>query len=195
MIEVMTGRDADPRYEREPDRHRTEMRFADYIDMVYSGKVTNDYYLVANNAFLQRPAAEPLLEDFAAFPEYLNPAAASDQSFLWFGPAGTVTPLHHDTSNILMAQVVGRKHYRLVPASQWHFVYNNTGVFSDVDCESPDFNRHSDFRKATVIDVILEPGEVLFMPVGWWHHARALDVSMTISFTNFVFPNYFNWEP
>ena len=31
------------------------MRFADYIDMVYSGRVTNDYYLVANNAFSSGP--------------------------------------------------------------------------------------------------------------------------------------------
>jgi ribosomal protein L16 Arg81 hydroxylase len=50
------------------------------------------------------------------------------------------------------------------------------------------------FRQATVINLILQPGEVLFMPVGWWHHVRALDVSVTVSFTNFVFPNHFKWE-
>lgn len=193
MVEVMTGRDADPQYEMNGRKHRTELRFADYIDMVYSGKVTNDYYMVANNAFFQRPEAQPLLGDFTAFQEYLNPPTASRQCFLWFGPAGTVTPLHHDTSNILMAQVVGRKRYRLIPASQWEYVYNSGGVFSDVDCERPDLNRFPKFRHATVVDVVVEPGEVLFMPVGWWHHARALDVSMTVSFTNFVFPNYFTW--
>jgi ribosomal protein L16 Arg81 hydroxylase len=46
-----------------------------------------------------------------------------------------------------------------------------------------------------VADVILEPGETLFMPVGWWHHARALDVSITVTFTSFIYPNHFNWEP
>jgi LPS sulfotransferase NodH len=194
MVEVMTGRNADPKYEMNARKHRTEVRFADYVDMVYSGKITNDYYLVANNAFLQRPEARPLLEDFTAFPEYLDPAAAGRQCFLWFGPAGTITPLHHDTSNILMAQVVGRKRYRLVPPAQWQYVYNSTGVFSDVDCEKPDLSRHPKFRNATIINILVEPGEVLFVPVGWWHHVRALDVSMTISFTNFVFPNYFTWE-
>jgi ribosomal protein L16 Arg81 hydroxylase len=194
MIEVMTGRDADPKYELNGWKHRTELRFSDYIDKEYSGKVTNDYYMVPNNAFFQRPEAAPLLQDFTAFPEYLKPATAGRQCFLWFGPAGTVTPLHHDTSNILMAQVVGRKRYRLVPASQWQYVYNSTGVFSDVDCEKPDLNRHPKFRDATIIETILEPGEVLFMPVGWWHHVRALEVSMTVSFTNFVFPNHFTWE-
>jgi LPS sulfotransferase NodH len=194
MVEVMTGRDADPKYETNGQKHRTELRFADYIDMVYSGKVSNDYYMVANNAFFQRPEAQPLLEDFTAFPEYLNPATAGRQCFLWFGPAGTVTPLHHDTSNILLAQVAGRKLYRLIPASQWQYVYNSSGVFSDVDCGRPDLNRYPKFRDATVIDVVVEPGEVLFMPVGWWHYVRALEVSMTVAFTNFLFPNHFTWE-
>jgi LPS sulfotransferase NodH len=194
MIEIMAGRDADPKYETNARKHRTQLRFADYIDMVYSGKVTNDYYLVANNAFFQRPEARPLLQDFTAFPEYLNPTTDGRQCFLWFGPGGTVTPLHHDTSNILIAQVAGRKRYRLVPALQWQYVYNRAGVFSDVDCENPNLDRHPRFRNASITDIVVEPGEVLFMPVGWWHLVRALDVSMTVSFTNFVFPNHFTWE-
>jgi LPS sulfotransferase NodH len=193
-IEVMTGRDADPRYEMNPRKHRTELRFANYVDMVYSGKATNDYDMVASNGFFQRPGTQRLLQDFAAFPEYLKPIVAGRQCALWFGPAGTVTPLHHATNNILLAQVVGRKRYLLVPASQWQCVYNRAGVFSDVDCENPDLLRHPRFRDATIIDIVVEPGEALFMPVGWWRHVRALEVSMTISFTNFLFPNHFTWE-
>jgi len=193
-VEVMTGRDADPHYERYARKHRAELRFADYVDMAYSGRATNDYHMVASNGFFQRPGAQPFLADLTAFPEYLRPATDGRQCFLWFGPAGTVTPLHHDTSNILLAQVKGRKRVRLVPAAQWQHVYNSSGVFSDVDCERPDLVRYPRFRQATVIDLVVEPGEVLFVPVGWWHHVRALDVSMTISFTNFVFPNHFTWE-
>ncbi len=192
-VEVMTGRDADPRFEMNGARHRTQLRFADYVYRVDSGKDTNDYCMVAQNGFLQRPKARPLLDDFTVFADYLHPTAEGSQCFLWFGPAGTVMPLHYEKRNILFAQVVGRKRYRVIPASQWQFVYNSTGVFSDVDCERPDLRRHPKFRDASVIDVVLYPGEVLFMPVGWWHHVRALDVSMTVSFTNFVFPNSFTW--
>ena len=93
-----------------------------------------------------------------------------------------------------MARVVGRKRYRLIPPEHWQYVYNNVGVFSDVDCEAPDLAQHPEFRHATVTEVVLEPGEALFMPVGWWHQARALDVSMTVAFTNFAYPNHFSWE-
>jgi len=194
IIEVMTDRKTDPKYEVNAQKHRTEMRFADYIHMVYSGRVTNDYYMVANNAFFQRPETRVLLNDCVPFSEYLDPEVGARQCFFWFGPKGTVTPLHHDTSNILIAQVTGHKRFLVIPASQWDHVYNSSGVFSDVDCERPDLSRHPKFREATVIDVVMGPGEVLFMPVGWWHHVRALDISMTVSFTNFLFPNHFTWR-
>ena len=47
------------------------------------------------------------------------------------------------------------------------------------------------FRNVTVIDVEIGPGDLLFLPVGWWHHVRGLDTSITMTFTNFVFDNDF----
>ena len=194
-VEVMTGRCADSLYEINARRHRTQMRFDAYIDMVHSGKVTNDYYLTARNLFFQNPDMRVLLNNLAPLPrQYLTPHVDGRRCFLWYGPAGTVTPLHHDTMNILIAQVAGRKRFRLIPPEYRRYLYNNIGVFSDVDCESPDLARHPEFRHARVADIILEPGQALFMPVGWWHHARALDVSMTVTFTNFIHPNRFTSE-
>ena len=44
-----------------------------------------------------------------------------------------------------------------------------------------------------MLDVVLEAGEVLFLPAGWWHQVRSLDMSITVTFMNFVFPNRFDW--
>ena len=192
-VEIMSGRDADPRYELNIQPHRKSVRFGDYVDTVFGGGATNDHYLVANNDFFRRPGCRPLLNDLTVFEEYLDPSALDGRCFLWFGPGGTVTPLHHDACNIMMAQVFGRKHFYIIPAEQWQYVYNTTSYFSDVDCEHPDFGRWPDFRHATVIEMTLEPGEVMFMPVGWWHHVKTIEPSAMITFTNFVFPNSFEW--
>ncbi len=64
---------------------------------------------------------------------------------------------------------------------------------SDIDCEQPDFVRSPGFCHATVLDVTISPGEVLFIPVGWSHHVRALDPSISVSFTNFAFSNNYRW--
>lgn len=192
-IEIMFGRNADPNYEINAGQHRRRMPFGNYLDLVESGDATNDYYLVANNGFFKQPAASRLLNDIECFSEYLDPERLADHVFFWYGPSGTVTPLHHDTSNIFMAQVRGRKRVRLISPNDSEFLYNDIGVFSPVDCDAPDLNRWPQYRKARVIEVDLQPGEVLFLPVGWWHHVRAIDVSLTISFTNFLFPNRYEW--
>ena len=193
IVEIMSGRTKDPHYEINSRKHKTEVRFGDYVDMVTAGGESNDVYLVANNGFFSRPELRPLYDDIRCFPEYLDPGKAANQVHFWFGPAGTVTPLHHDLMNIFMAQVLGRKRILLISPDQTHRLYNEVGVFSDIDCDYPDDQRHPLYRDVLSKQVILEPGEVLFLPVGWWHHVKALDVSVTVTFTNFVHPNEFQW--
>ncbi len=192
-VEVMFGRSSDPRYEINLEQHRKQMRFGDYIEMLMRGGETNDYYMVANNRVLEGSELHPLLADIEMFPEYLNLDSWAGRVFLWFGPKGTVTPLHHDTMNIFMAQIYGEKHVTLISPDQTHLVYNHFGVYSDVDCENPDFEKHPLFQGVDKIEIVLRPGEVLFLPVGWWHHVRALDIGITLSFMNFVFPNEYQW--
>ena len=50
-----------------------------------------------------------LLDDFEIPTEYFDPAHVNGQVFFWFGPGGTVTPLHHDVVNVLFVQMYGRK--------------------------------------------------------------------------------------
>lgn len=193
-VEIQSGRNADPDYELNVERHRKTVKFADYIDRVVSGTETNDYYMVANNGNLDRPEMKGLLDDIELFPEYLNPNETRGRVFFWFGPAGTVTPLHHDPVNLFLAQVSGRKSIRMIPPCQTPFIYNHVGVFSRVDLENPDYQNYPLFKNIKPIELILEPGETIFIPVGWWHHVRALDMSLSVSMTNFVFPNHYDWK-
>jgi ribosomal protein L16 Arg81 hydroxylase len=190
-VEIMAGRDANLRYDLEPDRYRRSIRFSEFIDRIYSGVDTNDSYLVANNGFFSNPAASRLQGDFAPPAEYLSPQQSASNCFLWLGPAGAVTRLHYDSCNILAALVMGRKRFKFISPGQTQYLYNEEGVFSSVDCETPNFVKHPDFRKVSIIDVTIEAGETLFIPVGWWHHVRTLEVSGMVSFTNFVVPNSF----
>jgi hypothetical protein len=193
-VQVMFGRENDPNYEINSESHKIDMKFAEYANMVISGGETNDYYLVANNGFLDRPEAQTLNQQVPQFPEYLDGSASQRKVFLWFGPGGTVTPLHHDVMNILVAQIFGRKRFTLISPEQSPYVYNEIGVYSQVDCKNPDYARYPLYRYATPMDVTLEPGDVLFLPVGWWHHVESLDVSIMLSYTNFKFPNQYEWS-
>jgi ribosomal protein L16 Arg81 hydroxylase len=116
------------------------------------------------------------------------------KQFLWFGPKGAISPLHGDRLNVFMTQVIGRKRVKLISSEALHLVYNFenfAGFFSEVDVEKPDLERYPRFAEPEIIDVVLEPGEALLIPVGWWHHVRSLDVSISVSLTNFLFQNDF----
>jgi len=57
------------------------------------------------------------------------------------------------------------------------------GVYSPVDPEHPDLDAFPEFAEASVKEVVISPGEALFIPVGFWHHVRSLEVSISVSFT------------
>jgi len=189
MVEIMAARETNPLYEMQDKKHRRNVRFSEFVDMVVSANESNDYYITARNDFFGRPGTKALLKDMVMFPEYLNNDNPGYGVFLWFGPKGTITPLHHDPMNIFMAQVQGRKQIKIIPSNEIDLIYNHYSVYSQVDISNPDYDKFPNFRQATVIDLELAPGEVLFLPVGWWHYVKALDRSMTVSFINFIFPN------
>ena len=184
MVEVMSNRDADPDFEINCNAHRSQMRFADYVDHVFHGR-GNNTYMVANNGFMQTPAGRVLLTDAPPFTEYLLPETGRG-IHMWFGPAGTVTPLHHDTCDILLCQVIGAKRVRIMEPEQREWLYNQRGVFSEVDYEAPDLARFPLFARAMAAEIILNAGEALFLPVNWWHIVRSLTPSISVSFTNFI---------
>jgi hypothetical protein len=194
QVEIMAGRESDVRYEVNSEAHKCTVRFRQYIDMVTGASATNDFYLVANNNLLDRPTMRVLLDDVEVHPAYLDPADTEGNVFLWFGPKGTVTPLHHDLQNIMFVQVYGTKRVTLVSPFASHRVYNEVSVFSEVDPENPDYDRHPRFAGVSKVDVLVRPSEALFIPVGWWHQVEALEVAISVSFTNFAFPNAYEWQ-
>ncbi|NES98124.1 MAG: cupin-like domain-containing protein, partial [Desertifilum sp. SIO1I2] len=194
QVEIQFDRNSDPLYEINCERHKKTVAMSEYVDMIVQGGESNNYYMVANNRNVEREDFKGIMDDIVMFPELLNPQDTSGRVFFWFGPAGTITPLHHDPVNLIMAHVSGRKRWRLISPEQTPFMYNYVGVFSKVDCENPDYNRYPLYKNVKIIEEVLEPGEIIFIPVGWWHQVKALDISLSMSFTNFVFPNYFNWQ-
>jgi ribosomal protein L16 Arg81 hydroxylase len=105
-----------------------------------------------------------------------------------------VTPLHHDTANVLFCQAFGKKKITLFPAFELFLTHDaHHGVHSPIDLDHPDLEAYPQFSEAMRKEVELSPGEGLLIPLGWWHHVRALDVSISVSFTNFRRPNYYDW--
>jgi hypothetical protein len=192
-VQVQSGRDSDADYEVNKVRLRRDTNFAAFLDRIASSGSTNDEYLTASNELLRRTEFAGLLAEVGPLPDFCDSAALPRSASLWIGPAGTRTPLHHDTLMLLHTQVVGRKRWRFVSPLSSPRLYNDFDVYSPVDFEALDLGRFPDAARAKVLDVVVEPGETIFLPLAWWHQVSSLDKCISLSFTNLDVPNTFDF--
>ena len=54
--------------------------------------------------------------------------------------------------------------------------------YSRFDPEKPDYDRFPLSRQVQPLEVILEPGDAIYLPSRWWHQVRSLDSSVSLNF-------------
>jgi len=82
--------------------------------------------------------------------------------------------------------VIGAKYVRLVrpehSESLYPFQSGPTTNSSQVDADAPDHERFPSYAGAPFSDVLLQPGDVLYIPPKHWHYVKALSQSFSVSF-------------
>lgn len=183
-VSIQDGRDSDPHYERNQKFFRKEVVFSDFIDRLNETESSNDFYMTAGNMAQHKESIPKIFADSDSVNIGDGYLTGQTEGSLWIGPKGTVTPLHFDMVNNLFCQIRGSKRVRLVPSWSLPWVYNDYHVYSDVDAAQPDFDNHPLFKNATVYDFVVNAGEILFIPIGWWHHLESLEVSISLTRKN-----------
>jgi hypothetical protein len=181
QVQICSGRAADPDPDMRYEDHLETTTVADFAHRLRDPGPKNDLYLIANNQALEKTALRALLDDIEV-PPFMHPQVDPGCASLWIGPAGTLTPLHHDTCHILFCQVVGRKRFRLFAPGETRLLEAPRGFYAA-----------DPLRDEPALEVTLEPGHALFLPAGWWHEVHALDFSMSISLLRFQRPSTVTW--
>ena len=108
---------------------------------------------------------------------------------LWMVAAAgqeAVTALHRDCLTGVLCHLYGRKKFLLYSPDQAELVYPFKRFNAHQPCRvapsAPDLERYPLFAKARPIELILEPGDVLINPVGWFHEVYALGPVISVSF-------------
>lgn len=123
---------------------------------------------------------------------YCGPSNTIDPSKDWF-PArglfisarGARTRLHVDPwcSDALLCQIYGQKDFLMYAPSQAPYLTNGTKT---IDIAAPDPQLFPTFGSATpAARDSLKPGEIAFVPAGWFHHFDSVTDSISLTW-NFV---------
>jgi len=162
----------------EPDR---VISFREYLEILESGP--NDLRIFLWNIFNVAPE---LRHDFS-MPTIMD-GFVDELPFMFFGGEGSKVALHYDIdmSHVFLNQVHGRKRVLLFAPDQSRNLYRHPfTVASYVDLNNPDYVKHPALSKAKGYEVILQPGETLFMPSGFWHYIEYTDGGYSISLRSF----------
>lgn len=104
--------------------------------------------------------------------------------FTFFGCKGSTTPLHYDIDmgRVIHTVIRGRRRVRLFAPGDSKALYRHPcTVRSYVDLDRPDLARFPALAFARGFEVVLEPGESLYMPPGYWHEFHYLEAGMGLS--------------
>jgi Cupin-like domain len=162
------------------------MKFGDYIEMVRKGPA--EWRIFLFNIFEHAPQ---VTQDFT-WPEHLMKGFVKRFPMLFTGGEGSVTHMHFDIdlSHILHSQFAGRKRVLLFPFEEQHKLYRkpweplslvNFEKYFDPENNKLDPEKYPAVGLAKGYEVVLEHGDTLFMPAGYWHHMEYLDSGFAMS--------------
>lgn len=157
--------------------------FSDYIAQLMdaSNEQTDKAYLSVFKIFEEFPHLRADV-DFSL----LDARKLKSSTVGWIGPAGTVTGYHIDWGDNILAQIHGRKQLHLAAPSETSNMYvskkfDQGTTISQVDLQTPDLTKFPQFAEVKHHRIVLNPGEMIFIPRGWWHHVESLDISISVS--------------
>lgn len=154
-----------------------KIKLRDYIDMLDK---PNHYRIFLFDIFSKAPFLKKHIKAPGFFRSILR-----NKRFIFFGSRGSNTRIHQDIdmSNVLFVNLQGRRRVLLFAPDQSDFIYRLPfNTFSLVDFSNPDENKFPALKYARGYEFILEPGDGLFMPSGYWHFMDYIEPSMGVSF-------------
>lgn len=153
------------------------MQFSAYLDLIATEPTKKRMFLF--NIFKHMPE---LCEDFH-YPDFGFPYVEK-YPFMFFGGATSNVDVHYDLdlSHVFLTQFSGRKKIVMFPPNQSRKLYRHPLTVScNIDIANPDFKRYPKLAETEGVEGIVEHGDTIFMPSGYWHYVEYMDGGFSLS--------------
>ncbi len=175
-------------YDKNNGADEKKMQYKEYIKDIENKISNND----DTGCYLYEVDFEEYFSELigdVTYPKYLNRKPWVN---LWHGFSNknftSASSLHFDRIYNIYAQIRGRKRFLLFPPSNYLSFYpplddsSGMGHNSKVNPDLLQFELFPKFPWQERIEVVLQPGEILYIPPFWWHHVTAVDENISLSF-------------
>lgn len=160
----------------------------EYIDEIQDGRAPSDSYI----ANFQLQLLQELKADLDL--RWKSPTTSVTVPQLFLGTAGSGVGWHTDNRGLFdhtgntVFQAVGRKEWWLAAPEEGPYMYEppfhpsieHRGRRSPINHLAPDLERFPLYAKAKVYRVVLEPGDLMFVPGGYWHATNTVEAGFSV---------------
>lgn len=176
-VGLYDNKPADPN--KATDKPVKVMKFKDYISLIKSKPSDLRIFF-----FIITDKLPELLKNFT-YPD-LGLKYFKRIPTLFFGGSESRVLMHYDVdlSDLLHFQFEGKKRVLLFDNAQSPYLYQvpmSVHTVYDIDYENPDYEKFPALRYAKGYEIIMEHGDALFMPSGYWHFNRYLEAGFSMS--------------
>ncbi|XP_065826550.1 hypoxia-inducible factor 1-alpha inhibitor-like [Oscarella lobularis] len=177
-----------PDFKFVPPTHLRQMTFSEFVTELRQCEKNPKR---KKRVYLQQPLNDTvgpaIVRDFVHFDwEWLRENQSRcnwgplTSNLLLVGMAGNLTPAHYDEQQNFFCQVEGQKHCMLFAPDQFENMYpypigHPCDRQSQLVLEEPiDSNVFPNVSKLRGVHTVVGPGDVLYIPMYWWHQIQSL---------------------
>lgn len=158
---------------------QAKMMLKDYIDLLQ--EKPTDLRIFLFNLIKARPVLQKHIKELN-----LGLNIIKSLPFLFVGGQDSKVFMHYDIdlANILHIHLEGEKNCLIFPPSETKYLYkvpNSLKTHDAIDFLNPDFKQFPALSQAKGYHTRLHPGEILYMPEGYWHHMHYKTPGYSIS--------------
>ena len=188
----------------------SEVGYLAQHDLISQIPQLKDDILIPDYCYYEIPPLQTVVKDMSEPPDTRDDAEEHEiHRNIWFG-GRTVSPLHHDPYHNILCQIHGTKYIRLYapehshqlspkpkdePAPHTDSSEHSAATIdmsnnSNIDIYGMELSPHEDWDEtypgiSTIpyLECLLEAGQALYIPRGWWHYIRSVSASgISVSF-------------
>lgn len=143
--------------------------FSEYLDLISTTPTEHRLFL------FNLLNIKPELKDDLHYNDVTNGKILKWLPFMFFGGEGSITRNHIDIdmSHVFITQFHGIKRIWLFPWEQSDLMYKLPYNFHSLpNIKDPDYREFPALLYLNGYEALLNPGETLYIPSGWWHYIQ-----------------------